>query len=256
MPAFNNGRFIKEAINSVLAQSYNNWELLVVDDASTDNTQEVLNLYRDNPRIHLFKNSQNMGAAFSRNFAIAQSRGEYVAFLDADDFWEANKLKAQLDFLSKNSYKMVCSYYDEVDEKENHSAYFIKSPSWTNYKKTVFVNKIGCLTVMVDGEIARNNPIDATIKKRNDYALWLKYLKFTDVHCVPAILAHYRMSSNGLSSGNKLSLIHHHYYLYRKNEKFSVLKSLFFVFINVLLTIRWKIFRKAKKIKVNKSLHS
>ena len=108
MPSWNTAQYISEAIESVLKQSYSNWELIIVDDCSTDNTISVVNKYKDN-RIRLFQNKENLGAAYSRNFALRQAKGRWIAFLDSDDVWYSEKLEKQILFMTKNNYSFSCT---------------------------------------------------------------------------------------------------------------------------------------------------
>ena len=110
MPSFNTGEYIAASVESVLAQTYPNWELLIVDDCSTDNTTEVIGRYQD-PRIILLKNKTNSGAALSRNYALREAKGRWIAFLDSDDTWEPNKLEKQLRFMQENGYAFTFTDY-------------------------------------------------------------------------------------------------------------------------------------------------
>ena len=110
MPSFNTGKYITETIESVLAQSYKNWELIIVDDCSSDNTDEIVSTYLSDDRIHYLKNEKNSGAAFSRNIALRKAKGKWIAFLDSDDLWLPEKLELQLAYMKKNNYAF--SYTD------------------------------------------------------------------------------------------------------------------------------------------------
>ena len=116
MPTYNCGRFIKESIDSVLAQTYTDWELLIVDDCSTDDTTDVVASFKD-PRIHYQCNEHNSGAAVTRNTALRMAKGRWVAFLDSDDLWLPNKLETQIAFMDKNNYAFTYHEYDEIDEE-------------------------------------------------------------------------------------------------------------------------------------------
>lgn len=114
MPSYNTGRFISETIESVLAQSYSKWELIIVDDCSTDNTDDVVNPYLDDTRIHYIKNDTNSGAAVSRNRALREAKGKWIAFLDSDDLWESDKLKKQVAFMKDNNYHFSYTNYISI----------------------------------------------------------------------------------------------------------------------------------------------
>ena len=118
MPTYNCARFIRESIDSVLAQTYTNWELIIVDDSSTDNTAEMIANFND-PRIHYLRNEQNEGAALTRNKALRAVKGRYIAFLDSDDLWHPDKLERQIAFMEQNGYAFTYHEYTEIDESSN-----------------------------------------------------------------------------------------------------------------------------------------
>ena len=117
MPSYNTARFISETIQSVLSQSYTNWELLIVDDCSTDNTDEVVREFLVDTRIHYMKNEKNSGAAVSRNKALREAKGKWIAFLDSDDLWEPDKLQKQIAYMEKHDYHFSYTNYIENDEE-------------------------------------------------------------------------------------------------------------------------------------------
>ena len=151
MPSYNTGKFIKETINSVLNQTYNNWELIIVDDCSTDDTEEIVNAIKDN-RIKFLKNSTNSGAAISRNKAIKEAKGKWIAFLDSDDLWKKEKLEKQIRFMEENHYDFSYTNYTEIDEEGNEKGIKITGPK--KITKTGIYNYCwpGCLTVMYNAE--------------------------------------------------------------------------------------------------------
>ena len=118
MPSYNTGKFIKETINSVISQTYSNWELIIVDDCSTDNTDEILKNINDDRIIYL-KNEKNSGAAVSRNKALREAKGRWMAFLDSDDLWVPQKLEKQIKFMKGNGYYFTYTNYSEIDENGN-----------------------------------------------------------------------------------------------------------------------------------------
>ena len=110
MPSYNTGQFMSDSINSVLSQTYQNWELIIIDDCSTDNSIEIIKSYKD-PRIKLLRNEKNSGAAISRNYGLREAKGRYIAFLDSDDIWLPNKLDEQITFMKNNTYVFTyCDY--------------------------------------------------------------------------------------------------------------------------------------------------
>ena len=149
MPSYNTGKFIKETINSVIAQTYSNWELIIVDDCSTDNTDEIVKSINDNRIIYL-KNETNSGAAISRNKALREAKGRWIAFLDSDDLWKNDKLEKQIKFMKENNCYFSYTNYIEIDENDNTNGKRITGPK--KITKTGMFNYCwpGCLTVMYD----------------------------------------------------------------------------------------------------------
>lgn len=127
MPSYNTGKFIKETINSVIAQTYSNWELIIVDDCSTDNTDEIVKSINDNRIIYL-KNETNSGAAISRNKALREAKGRWIAFLDSDDLWKNDKLEKQIKFMKENNCYFSYTNYIEIDENDNTNGKRITGP--------------------------------------------------------------------------------------------------------------------------------
>ena len=120
MPSYNTANYIGESINSVINQSYKNWELIIVDDCSTDNTDEVIKDFLKDSRIKYLKNKENSGAAISRNKALRMAKGEWIAFLDSDDLWNHKKLEKQIKFMEQNKYNFSYTKYREIDEQGNN----------------------------------------------------------------------------------------------------------------------------------------
>lgn len=239
MPSYNTGKFIKETIDSVLSQSYQNWELLIVDDCSSDNTEEIVGNFQDD-RIKFYKHETNQGAAYSRNRALKQAKGRWIAFLDSDDLWSNNKLKEQLDFMEDNNYSFSYTNYEEIDEKGQPLGKIVTGPK--RITKTGMFNYCwpGCLTVMYDSSKIGLVQIE-NIRKNNDYAMWLKVIKQADCYLLDKNLAKYRKRTGSISNQGYLSLIKWHYRLFKQCENQSVIRSL----VN---TIRNLIFGLYKKI--------
>ena len=242
MPSYNTGKYIVESIQSVLAQSYTNWELLIVDDCSTDNTDEVVLPFLEDKRIKYFRNSVNCGAAVSRNSALREAKGRWIAFLDSDDLWQPQKLEKQIRFMEENGYHFSYTNYSEIDETGLSNGRVITGPR--KITKTGFYNYcwVGCLTVMYDAQIVGLVQI-ADIKKNNDYAMWLKVSKKADCFLLQEDLAQYRRGRSGsISSHNLWTMVGWHYRLFRKCE----LQSIPMAFFN---TVRNLFFGLQKKIK-------
>lgn len=216
MPSYNTGRFIAETIDSVLAQTYKSWELIIVDDASTDNTDEVVAGYADD-RIIYIKNEKNSGAAVSRNRALREAKGKWIAFLDSDDLWAPEKLERQIAFMKETNCRFSYTNYIEIDETSKPLGRSVTGPK--KITKTGMFNYCwpGCLTVMYDAEAVGLIQIE-DIKKNNDYAMWLKVCKKENCLLLDEYLASYRKRSGSISNHSYTALIKWHYRLFRYAE--------------------------------------
>lgn len=229
MPAFNAERFIDEAVKSVQAQSYTSWELLIVDDCSTDRTFAHARLLADaDARVRCTRLERNSGAAMARNRAMEMARGQYMAFLDADDLWHPDKLTRQLEFMSSHGVALCCTAYEQVDEHGAPTGKVLSSPRRVGYNRLLLDCPVGNSTVMYD--VSRLGKFEVPdIRKRNDDALWLRMLKREKyIWGIPDVLAQYRVRSDSISA-NKLSLVKYHWRLYRDIEHLSVVRSVFHV---------------------------
>ena len=149
MPNYNSEKYIKETIESVLAQTYQNWELIIVDDCSLDNSLELAKSFRDE-RIKIFSMSKNGGAAIARNKAIKEAQGKWIAFLDSDDLWITEKLEKQIAYMSNNDISFSYTDYDVIDESNNFITVFIPKFDSCTYEDILKHNHMGCLTVVYD----------------------------------------------------------------------------------------------------------
>lgn len=218
MPSFNTAPFIAESIQSVLAQSYKDWELIIVDDCSTDNSDEVVKPYLNDERIKYLKNEKNSGAAVSRNRALREAKGRWIAFLDSDDLWMPDKLEKQIQFMERNGYHFSYTNYAETDVEGKRNGITVTGPK--RITKTGFFNYCwpGCLTVMYDAETVGLIQI-TDIKKNNDYAMWLKVCQKADCYLLEEELALYRRGRAGSVSTHSIkTMIGWHYKLYKEAE--------------------------------------
>ncbi len=241
MPSYNTARYIGESIQSVLSQTYTEWELIIVDDCSTDNTDEVVKPFLVDKRIRYLKNEKNSGAAVSRNYALREAKGKWIAFLDSDDLWHPQKLEKQLLFMKENDYHFSYTKYIEIDEKSCPNGKIVSGPSKVNKRRMRDYCYMGCLTVMYDAKITGLIQI-ADIKKNNDYAMWLKVCKKADCYLLDEVLAKYRKRNGSISNHTYLKLINWHYKLYRIAENKNKISA-------VLLTVRNLFFGAIKKIR-------
>ena len=227
MPSYNTAKFISETIESVLAQTYSNWELIIVDDCSTDDTDAVVCPYLADDRIRYIKNEKNSGAAVSRNRALREAKGKWIAFLDSDDLWLPVKLEKQIAFMKENDYHFSYTNYVEINEASIPNGRFITGPKRITKRGMYNYCWMGCLTVMYDVDTIGLIQI-ADIKKNNDYAMWLKICKKSECYLLDKVLAMYRRGRTGsISSHSVKTLIRWHYDLFRKAEKQSVMLATF-----------------------------
>lgn len=226
MPSYNTASFIKETIQSVLNQTYTKWELIIVDDCSTDNTDDVLETIKDS-RIRYFKNDKNSGAAVSRNKALREARGQWIAYLDSDDLWMPEKLEKQIRFMEANGYAFSYTNYEEIDVDSNKTGVKVSGPK--RITKTGMFNYCwpGCLTVMFDASKIGIVQIH-DIKKNNDYAMWLKICKKANCYLLDEFLAQYRKGRTGSVSTHSIkTMIGWHYKLFHEAEDMGMIESLY-----------------------------
>jgi len=235
MPSYNCGKYVEDTIRSVQEQTYQNWEIIFVDDCSSDDTvRRVSYLLERDPRIKLFQNHRNSGAAVSRNYALREAKGRWVAFLDSDDLWEPTKLEKQVRFMEENGYKFSYTCYSEMDTDGNLTGVEVSGPNHVTKTGMYAFCWPGCLTVMYDATAVGLIQIE-DIKKNNDYAMWLKVCKKADCYLLPEILAKYRRGRSGSISTHGIStMIKWHYKLFREAEKMGVVASLWHTGVNLL----------------------
>lgn len=214
MPSYNTADYISESIKSVMKQTYTNWELIIVDDCSTDSTDSVVAGF-DDDRIVYIKNEHNSGAAVSRNKALKMAKGRWIAFLDSDDLWEPDKLEKQLDFMKKNNYGFTYTDYRIISPEGDMMPYICTAPDVVGKFKMYNYCYFSTITVMYDRNIVGLIQIE-DVKKNNDYAMWFKAVEKTKCYRLPECLSYYCKRNNSISSGSKLKLIKHHYIMFRK----------------------------------------
>ena len=245
MPSYNTAGYISETIESVLAQTYANWELIIVDDCSTDNTDEVVKPFLTDKRIKYLKNEKNSGAAVSRNYALREAKGKWIAFLDSDDLWLPEKLEKQIAFMEKNGYKFTYTDY-KIKLNGKWLPYIFTGPNIVDKRKMYDYCYFSTITVVYDRDFVGLIQI-APLKKNNDYAMWLKIIKKVDCYRLPECLSCYIKHDNSISSGSKIKLIKHHYIMFRLSENKTVISS-------VVLTARnlfWGVIKKIKYKKIS-----
>ena len=225
-PTFNSAEFISDTIKSIQSQTFSNWELIITDDCSSDNTIEIIKSFSKNDtRIKLFILEKNCGAGIARNNSIKIAKGRFIAFCDSDDQWKSEKLQKQVDFLIHNNLVFTYSSYDVIDE-ENCFLKKVVAPSEINYKKMLNNNYVGCLTAIYDteklGKIYMSN-----LRKRQDWVLWLKIIKIIgNTRGLNESLAIYRDRSKSESS-NKIQMIRYNWNVYNTQLGYNKLSSCF-----------------------------
>ena len=228
-PTYNCAAFIGQTIETVQAQTYANWEMIIVDDCSTDDTRQVVARYAcEDPRIRYTCLALNAGAAAACTEAMRLAEGEYMAFCDSDDLWYPEKLEKQLRFMQQNGYAFTCTMYEQIDEDGALTGRQIKVVKKTDYNRLLLDCPVGNSTVMYSVRAMGKFQVP-NIRKRNDDALWLTMLKKEKyIYGLPEVLMRYRIRHNSISS-NKWSLVRYHWQLYRDIEHLSVLRSAFHV---------------------------
>ena len=228
-PTYNCGKYIAETIEAVISQTYPLWEMIIVDDCSTDNTGSIVEAYtQKDTRVRYICLPENRGAAYARTVAMAQAEGEYMAFCDSDDLWMPDKLQKQLDFMQAGGYAFTCTAYRHMTEDGTPLSKVVKTIPKTDYNRLLLDCPVGNSTVMYHVPTMGKFEVP-DIRRRNDDALWLKMLKKEPyIFWMPDILMQYRVRKNSLS-GNKFALIKYHWQLYRDIEHLSVFRSAFHI---------------------------
>lgn len=228
VPVYNVEKFIVETMECVRAQSYDNWELLLVEDVSTDGTKEVIETYlheKPDERIHLICQPENKGAAHARNRGLKEAAGRFIAYLDADDLWEPLKLEKQLAFMEERQAAFSFTGYEFADEEGKGLGKIVQVPSTINYKEALKNTTIFTTTVMFDTDKIEKNMLNMPIIKSEDTALWWKVLRNGYIaYGLNENLVKYRRAGKSLSS-NKLEAVRRIWNLYRKAEGMSIFSS-------------------------------
>ena len=233
LPLYNSKEYISQTIESIINQSYTNWELIVTDDCSSDNSYEIVNSYTLlDERIFLHKLDKNGGAGSARNKSIKNSKGRFIAFCDSDDQWKPNKLETQISFMIKNKYVFTCSAFEVINENGK----FIETiypPKKLTFNKLLKNNYVGCLTAIYDTKYL-GKVYMSSIRNRQDWVLWLCILKNIKVaYTINEPLAIYRKRSGSISS-NKIKMIRFHWRVYYEELNFSLIRSLICLLNNLL----------------------
>ena len=228
IPVYNCEKFIKQTVETVINQTYTNWEAIFVDDCSSDNSIAILEPYLSD-KIKLIKHEHNSGAAIARNTGIENARGEYIAFLDGDDLWHKEKLEKQIEFMEKNGYVFTFTSYEFTNENGIGLGKIAKVPEKLTYKQSLKNTIIFTSSVIFNAKTLGKELISMpNFKRGQDTATWWKVLKAGNTaYGLNEVLSYYRRSANTLSS-NKFKALKRTWILYRQCEKFNVFKSVYY----------------------------
>jgi len=240
MPCHNSGKTIKQSLDSVLCQTFTEFEVLVCDDHSSDNSLEILESFSDS-RIRIFHSERRIGAANARNICLQNARGRFIAFLDSDDLWHKEKLARQIAFMLEHSIPMSYTYYSVIGSIVNP---VVKAPSKVDLRKMRFANFMQCLTVMYDRRVF-NDAVQPDIDSRNDFAFWLLLMRIygCEAYCLQEVLGTYRANNSGLSSNSRRSLINFYRCLVRFGNC-TFFEGLFYSICYLLIVLMKKKFLK------------
>lgn len=247
-PFFDSKKYFNKTFNSVLSQTYKNWEWIIVDDGSKKSESSFLNeIAKKDKRIRIISNKTRSGPAFSRNAAIRIAKGQFIAFLDSDDLWANNKLEKQLKFMLDNSYDFTATYYNVFDEKQGRISKVAKAPAKCTHKKLMRVNYVGCLTVMYKKSTFPDLQIPQEIAKRNDYAIWLKLSEHAPCYVLKECLATYvRHVNNSVSSISKIKMVKYHRDMFKILYGYSNLRATYCACRNALFFTLKELFYTSK----------
>ena len=225
-PVYNVESYIEETIKSVLDQTYEKWELLLIDDCSKDNSLNICEEYsKKDKRIKVFKQKINMGVANTRNRGIDEAKGDFICFLDADDIWDKEKLEKQLKFMKEENCAFSFTGYEFINKNGHSKNKKVKVPKKINYNEALKNTTIWTCTVMFNMNKLTKKDIYMPKVKSEDTACWWKVLKKVDyAYGLDEVLAYYRRRPNSLSS-NKIKAVKRIWKLYRKQEKLGIIKS-------------------------------
>jgi teichuronic acid biosynthesis glycosyltransferase TuaG len=251
-PSYNSSQFISFAIQSVLAQTFSDWEMIIVDDCSTDHSVDIIQKFVEtDSRIRLIKLVVNSGASIARNSALEAAKGRYIAFLDSDDIWLPGKLQRQLRFMIANDCVFLYSAYERIDEK-GRAIGRVGVPEMVSYSDLLKTCSIGCLTAIYDTQYF-GKVFMPEVRMRNDLGLWLRLLRKVDYACgLNEVLAQYRVRGDSISANKRVAAMHT-WRLYRDIEKLPFWKaSYYFAHYAVRGVLRTKAPSVARKIGVLK----
>jgi len=226
---YNSSQFLEETVNSVLRQEFQDWEWLVTDDASSDNSVEILRNFAD-PRIKIFTTEKNKGAGAARNISLQNASGKYITFLDSDDYWEPNFLREMTAFMKANNAELAYSNYARCNEKLQPVIEDFKADKTVTFNNLLMTCRLSLLSSMYD--CSRTGKFYfPEASKREDHVMWLNLLKkIPQGLALPKTMAKYRMHSQSISRKKK-NIVVDQYLVYKNFMNFGTAKSLFYTTI-------------------------
>lgn len=241
IPVYNSEKYIKETIECILNQTYKNWEIIFVDDGSKDSSVDIIREYRDE-RMHLYQNGKNRGPAFTRNQGIKKAQGRYLAYMDADDLCDADKLEKQIRFMKKTGCAFCFTGYEFAGEDGKRNGKIVRIPEKMEYKDALKKTTISTITVMFDRKQIPDEvlymPLDA---RGEDTATWWKILRHGyTAYGIDEPLSVYRRYG-GSRSSNKLDAVYGTWKMYRRNEKLGILRSSYYFCCYILNAVKRRI---------------
>ena len=236
MPVYNVENYIEETLKSVQKQTYENWECICVDDASKDESvKKITKIAAKDARIKLIRLNQNSGAAVARNRGIESAKGDYLAFLDADDLWNERKLEIQLNYMVKTQALITCTSYGKIDEYSNALEKVCRCREKYTYDDVLKVCP-GNSTIMYNCKQV-GKVYGPDIRKRNDFAMWLKAIKATgEIYGIDDILCYHRIRRDSISI-NKRKLVKYQWQIYREMEKLGFFRSMYLIGYKIVQTL-------------------
>ena len=245
---YNNEDTIKETLDSIIEQETNyNYEIVITDDSSSDKTLEILEKYNNELDIFkIFKNRENKGAGFARNYSIKNSKGRFLMFCDSDDIWNKAKIQLQVDFMKRNNSKISCTYYENFSSKPGDGSYHTFDKKFT-YLDLLKFNQIGTSTACIDTTSFESIEMPL-LRKRQDYAMWLRLSKeIGHIDCIDMVLVHRKKRKNSVSS-NKFELIKYNYHVLKNLNNISTIRTIYYLASYFFKKIYYKM-RLTKKLK-------
>jgi len=226
-PVYNADRFISETIESVQSQTYENWEMILVDDCSSDNSKKIIEEYaKVDSRVKYISLVENSGAAVARNTGIDYAKGRFIAFIDSDDQWSLKKLEHQLTFMKENQASFIFTAYEMVTEQGEKLNKIVRVPQTVNYNQLLKNTIIGCSTVVIDRQVVGDFSMPL-VRKGQDTATWLSILRTGIIaYGLDEVLTQYRVVKGSVSSG-KISALKRTWYTYRKIEKLNLISCIY-----------------------------